>query len=154
MSFFNRPVAFATLIVLSTPFAAMAQTATPQATTAQTANAISKMETVDQRITSLHDSLKITPAQEVSWTAVATSMRDNAANMQKLTAEKSMQDQQKMTATDDLQAYSKFAQAHVDGLKNLSMSFGTLYNDMPAAQQKVADQVFQDFGRKGSAAPK
>jgi len=151
MSFFSRPIALATLLgatMLATPFVAMAQTAT------QTADAAAKAETVEQRITNLHESLKITPAEETSWTAVATSMRDNAAAMQKLTAERSPQEMENMTATDDLKAYSKFAQAHLDGLKNLMASFGTLYDSMPAPQQKVADQVFRDFSHKGTAASK
>ena len=153
MSFFNRQIVLATLMgttMLALPFAATAQTAAPM-----TAEATSpKMESVEQRITSLHDSLKITTSEEGSWTAVATSMRQNAVAMQKLTAAKSTQEQQGMTATDDLKAYTVFAQAHLDGLKNLSASFGTLYNAMPADQQKVADQVFRDFGHKGSAASK
>lgn len=153
MSFFSRQIVLATLMgttMLALPFAAMAQTAAPMTADAS----VPKMETVEQRITSLHDSLKITTAEEANWTTVATSMRDNAAAMDKLTAAKSAQEQQSMTATDDLKAYTTFAQAHLDGLKNLSASFGTLYAAMPADQQKVADQVFRDFGHKGSAASK
>jgi len=50
---------------------------------------------------------------------------------------------------EDLKAYQTFAQAHVDGLKNLTSSFETLYGSMSASQKKVADQVFRNFGRKG-----
>jgi protein CpxP len=50
---------------------------------------------------------------------------------------------QGMTAVADLQMYQKFAQAHVDGLKNLISSFQALYDTMPDAQKKVADKVFQ-----------
>lgn len=152
MSFFSRQIVLATMMgttMLALPLAAMAQTAAPT-----TADATAKMETIEQRITTLHDALKITANEEGSWAAVATSMRENAAAMEKLTAAKSTQEQQGMTATDDLKAYMTFAQAHLDGLKNLSASFGTLYNSMPADQQKVADQVFREFGRKGSAASK
>jgi hypothetical protein len=106
--------------------------------------AATKEETLDQRIDSLHASLKITPDEETKWNDVAQAMRDNAAAMQKLAAEKSAQSSQSMTAVDDLNTYQKFAQAHVDGLKNLSASFQTLYDSMPDAQKKVADQVFQD----------
>jgi periplasmic protein CpxP/Spy len=51
-----------------------------------------------------------------------------------------------MTAIQDLQNYQQFAQAHVDGLKNLISAFSTLYNAMPDAQKKVADQVFLTSG--------
>jgi protein CpxP len=58
---------------------------------------------------------------------------------------------QNMTAVDDLKMYQKFAQAHVDGLKNLISSFETLYNSMPDAQKKIADQVFKrTSGRSGA----
>jgi hypothetical protein len=52
-----------------------------------------------------------------------------------------------MSAVDDLNTYEKFAQAHVDGLKNLISSFKTLYTAMPDAQKKNADQVFKTSGR-------
>ena len=76
-------------------------------------------------------------------------MRDNAANMQKLIAEKKKQAPQNMTAVDDLETYQKFAQAHVDGLKNLTSAFKSLYGTMSDQQKKNADQVFANFGRAG-----
>jgi len=105
-----------------------------------------KAETVDQRITSLHSALQITPAEESKWNRVAQSMRENAAAMQKLVAEKTTGMPHGMTAVEDLKTYEQLARAHVDGLKNLTASFETLYDSMPAAQKKVADGVFQDVG--------
>jgi protein CpxP len=111
--------------------------------------AAAKTETVEQRITDLHKSLRITADEETNWTAVAQAMRENAANGQKLAAEKVARAPSSMTAVDDLKSYETFAQSHVDGLKNLISSFSTLYDTMPAAQKKNADQVFESFGRKG-----
>jgi protein CpxP len=105
-----------------------------------------KPETVEQRITSLHTALQITPNEEADWTGVAQAMRDNAARMEKLAANKADQASQGMTAMDDLKVYEKFARAHVAGLKSLSASFDKLYTAMPDAQKKVADGVFQNFG--------
>ena len=48
-----------------------------------------------------------------------------------------------MSAVDDLQMYQKFAQAHVDGLKNLLSHFEAFYASMPDAQKKIADGVFR-----------
>jgi hypothetical protein len=109
-----------------------------------------KAETVEQRIATLHTALKITPQEETSWTAVAQAMRDNAAAMQKLAAANPDQAAQ-MSAVDDLKTYEKFAQAHVDGLKNLTSSFETLYNAMPDSQKKVADQVFQSSHHRATS---
>ncbi len=106
-----------------------------------------KADTVEQRITSLHASLKITADQETKWTAVAHAMRENAVAMEKMVTENKAIPANTMTAVDDLKKYQKFAQAHVDGLKNILASFETLYAAMPDAQKKVADGVFEMSGR-------
>ena len=61
-------------------------------------------------------------------------MRENAAAMDKLIAANRTTPPQNMTAVEDLKMYQKFAQAHVDGLKNLISSFDKLYAAMPDAQ--------------------
>ncbi len=109
--------------------------------THQESRADQAADTIEQRIASLHESLKITPAEEADWKAVAQTMRDNVDAMQKLAGEKGSQSST-MTAVQDLQTYSAFAQAHVDHLKKLTSAFATLYNTMPAKQKKLADQVF------------
>jgi periplasmic protein CpxP/Spy len=103
-----------------------------------------KGETVEQRITHLHADLKISPDEEKLWDDVAQAMRDNAARMKKLAAEK-MQHRSAMTAKENLETYQEMAQAHVDGLKNLSSSFDALYDAMPDNQKKVADRVFRQL---------
>jgi len=151
---FARSVAIAALMgatVLASPLTARADTAaSPAIQLAQAAQSQagagateSKGETVEQRITTLHAALKITPAQESLWNAVAQAMRENAAAMDKLVAETRTTPPQSMTAVADLQTYQKFAQTHVDGLKNLIPSFDKLYAAMPDAQKKVADEVFR-----------
>jgi hypothetical protein len=106
-------------------------------------------ETIEQRITALHASLKITTEEEPQWAAVAQTMRDNEAAMQKLGADSHATPPEGVTALDDLKAYQTFAQAHVDGLVKLNATFTTLYMAMPDAQKKVADEVFMSFGHKG-----
>jgi protein CpxP len=106
----------------------------------------SKPETVEQRITQLKTALKITPDQESKWNAVAQAMRDNAASMEKLVAAKRAIAPASMTAVDDLKTYQEFTQVRLDGLKNLTSAFKSLYDSMPADQKKNADQVFQSYG--------
>jgi|GEM_PF-572814 len=125
----------------------LAQAATPPATPAEP-----KMDTVEQRITSLHASLKITSDQKPKWTLVAQAMRDNAVAMEKMVAENKATPMSTLSAVDDLKRYQKFAQAHVDGLKNILSSFEGLYAAMPADQKKIADGVFESSGRKTLAA--
>jgi periplasmic protein CpxP/Spy len=125
-----------------TPSMAQKPTSKPPAAAAATS---SKPETVEQRITELKTALKITPDQEKKWDAVATAMRENAAAMDKLVKEKRAK-MANMTAVEDLKTYRDFTQAHLDGLKNLISAFDSLYNSMPDAQKKNADQVFMSFG--------
>ena len=150
----SRSLAIAALLgatLLAGPLAAQ-PAVTAAAAPAAAKAADSNPETVEQRITGLHASLQITAGEEANWTGVAQAMRDNAAAMEKLIAERTTDAADKMTAPEKLDAYGKFAQAHADGVKNLSTSFMTLYNSMPDAQKKVADQVFQSAGHeRGSA---
>lgn len=122
----------------------------PQRTLAATQATSDKADTVEARITSLHAELKITPAEDAMWNGVAQAMRENVANLEKLVAEKRTQAPQNMTALDDLTTYQKFAQAHVDGLKNLTSAFTSLYDAMPAAQKTNADRVFRNFWRENT----
>ncbi len=128
-----------------------AQAPTSQINPAAAMGATAKHESVEDRITSLHSSLKITSKQEADWKAVADVMRGNVAAMEKLAAEKIAKDPATMTAIDDLKNYESFAQAHVTGLKKLISAFGTLYEDMAPDQKKIADQVF-DAARHEHAA--
>jgi periplasmic protein CpxP/Spy len=147
---FVRTVAIAALMgatFLATPLTATRALAQAATTPAAATATETKGETVEQRITALHASLKITPAEETQWNGVAQAMRENAAAMDKLVAANRTTPPQNMSAVQDLQTYQQFAQAHVDGLKNLTAAFSTLYNAMPDDQKKVADQVFQTSGR-------
>jgi prophage DNA circulation protein len=125
---------------------AAAQTTPSNKPPAAAAATSSKPETVEQRITQLKTALKITPDQESKWNAVAQAMRDNAASMEKLVAAKRAIAPASMTAVDDLMTYQEFTQVRLDGLKNLTSSFKSLYDSMPADQKKNADQVFQSYG--------
>jgi len=153
---FARSVAIAALMgatMLASPLTAaradtatnaaiqLAQAAAPQ-NPAATGATEGRGETVEQRITTLHTALKITHDQDAKWYEVAQDMRENAAAMDKLIAANRTSPPQNMTAVEDLKMYQKFAQAHVDGLKNLISSFDKLYAGMPDAQKKIADEVF------------
>jgi hypothetical protein len=107
-------------------------------------------ETVEQRISALKTALKITPDQESKWEGVATAMRENAAAMDKLVQEKKGT-MASLNAVEDLKTYQEFSQVRLDGMKNLISSFKTLYDSMPADQQKNADQVFDNYGPRKSA---
>ncbi len=141
-----RSLAVATLAG-TTLFAGALAPASAQAPKAPAAAAAtsSQPETVEERITTLKTALKITPAQESNWTGVATAMRENATAMETLVKTKRATSVE-MNAMDDLLTYQEFSQARLDGLKNLTSAFRTLYDAMPSDQKKVADGVFQSYG--------
>jgi protein CpxP len=143
-----RSVAIAALIsapLVAAPLTAVyAQSKPMPVSSTETGN---KSEGVEQRITQLHAELKVTPDQESKWNSVAQAMRDNAANMDKLVAEKRQTGQPNMTAVDDLKTYQQFTQAHLDGIKNLTSAFSSLYDSMSDPQKKNADEVFAKFNR-------
>jgi hypothetical protein len=131
-----------------TPFAASADPLSGHHRHPHHATSEERAESVEQRISSLHASLKITPEEETNWTAVAQVMRDNEARMQGLISARAAAPAQSEDAVEDLRTYEQFTQTHVDGLKMLISSFETLYNTMPADQKRLADQVFQKFGHR------
>jgi protein CpxP len=119
----------------------------PSAANPANAPANAQSEGVEQRIKQLHAELKITPDQDSKWNSVAQAMRDNASSMEKLVAEKQQQGATNMTAIDDLKTYQEFTQQHLDGLKNLTSAFSSLYDSMSDQQKKNADEVFAKFNR-------
>ncbi len=137
--------------VLGSPLIASAQTMAPPvphtSSMARRTAYSAKPETLDQRIASLHAALKITPTQEADWAKVAEVMRSNDSDMRKLVADREARVPHQLSAVDDLKTYQSFAQAHVDGLKDLVASFEMLYAAMPDDQKMLADHVFAKYAR-------
>ena len=71
---------------------------------------------IDALIKHLHDTFKITVAQEESWEKVANVMRENAETMSKLAKTRS-EGAKTMTAVDDLRSYAEISEAHAEGTK-------------------------------------
>jgi periplasmic protein CpxP/Spy len=102
---------------------------------------LSSGDYVEARIKALHDELKITPAEEPQWSAVAAAMRDNAKSTGALIAERAKKTKS-MSAVENLRTYEAIAKAHLDGIEKLLPAFEALYAVMPEAQKKNADLVF------------
>ncbi len=145
----TAPVAALAQPMSPQPMAPMTQAAAPAHThMAHHMSYTMRRETLEQRISSLHMALKITPAEEADWAKVADVMRRNEAAMQKMVDESRAQVPHELNAVDDLKTYERFNQAHVDGLKDIIGSFATLYATMPEDQKRVADHVFAKFGHE------
>jgi protein CpxP len=152
MSNHIKPIAFAIAagaIVGSLMLGAPAQAATTgDSVTAQAtakphgAHDMSRPDRVEGRITAMHQSLGITPAQEKQWTAVAQAMRDSAAAIETI-ADNRHAKIKTMTAVDDLRSYETLSQAHADGMKSVVAAFAPLYDAMSDSQKKTADGLFR-----------
>ena len=113
----------------------------------------SGVDRVEARITMLHSTLNITPAQEDLWKNVTEVMRDNANTMDALTRARA--DKAKtMTAVEDLKSYAEITDAHADGLKKFVPVFEALYASMSDAQKANANTMFRGHNRSHAAAKK
>lgn len=111
-------------------------------------NPVDRADRVEARITSLHEKLHITPAQEPAWKDLAQVMRENAKAMKALLEQRS-QHIKKMTAVNELRSHAEMADLHAAGLHKLITSFETLYNAMPEDQKKNADMVMAYHEKPG-----
>lgn len=105
------------------------------------------VDRAEMRIKDMHTQLMITPAEEAQWDKIADLMRDNAKTMDTLTQAR-IEHAKDMTAVDDLKSYGEIAQAHADGIKNLTPLFADLYAGMSDEQKKVADTLFRHGKQK------
>jgi len=114
---------------------------------------MSPTDRVEARIKDLHAQLRITPAQETQWNAVAQAMRDNAKSMETVISERT-QKISTMSAVDDLRSYENLAEAHADGMKKLVTAFAPLYDSLSDSQKKTADTLFRHHERRMSSTKK
>lgn len=139
--------------VLSGASASFAQTAAPPTSGSHKTHAAkaNPEDTVEARVTSLHEKLKITDAQSAQWTAFAQAMRDGATATGELIKTRQAGGMN-MTALDDTKSYADIAQAHADAAKKIAAAFEPLYSSMSDDQKKNADAVFGHWegrGKKG-----
>jgi protein CpxP len=99
---------------------------------------------VDQRITQMHQRLKITPAQETSWDAFTKVMRDNVAATEEAYKER-RGTIATMSAPDNMRNFAQIEQARAQGVQSLAASFQTLYDGMSDDQKKTADAMFRNY---------
>jgi len=98
---------------------------------------------VEQRIKTMHDKLKLTPAQEPQWKDVAKVMRENESDIHKLVQDR--HENEPANAIEDLESYETIADAHADGLKKLVPVFESFYKNLSTEQQARADGMFGKF---------
>ncbi|MGF6780160.1 Spy/CpxP family protein refolding chaperone [Paraburkholderia sp. GAS334] len=139
----RSPALMAAFVLAVTAFASPAGAATTAQNRAPAhVMTVAAHESVDTRISSLHNRLQITADQEALWQKVAQVMRDNATTMDAL-KDARRSHANSMSAMDDLKAYGLAADAHADGIRKLTPAFQTLYDSMSDVQKKNADLIFR-----------
>ncbi|SMG02505.1 Spy/CpxP family protein refolding chaperone [Burkholderia singularis] len=98
---------------------------------------------VEERITYLHNQLKITPAQESQWKAFADTIRENNESMARLFRDRL--NNKNASALDDIKQYVELTQAGADGAKKLADAFTPLYTSFPPEQKALADTTFRNW---------
>jgi periplasmic protein CpxP/Spy len=96
-------------------------------------------QNVEASITTLHQRLQITPAQEAQFNAVANVMRENA----RMEANAPQQPPAGATAVDDLRAYIRYSEVELAGLKKMLPALEALYATLSPAQRRAADTAFR-----------
>ena len=104
---------------------------------------------IDQRITQMHQRLKITAEQQPAWDGFAQAMRDNVTSIEQ--AYKGRRASvATMSAPDNMRNFAQIEQNRADGIQKLAASFQTLYDTMSDDQKKTADTMFSHYGDHGS----
>ncbi len=141
--------------------ASFAASAAPATTTPPSAEVIQAAATPDRdmtakveaRITALHTTLKITPAQQPLWDAFALTMRDNAKAMDQAYQHR-VTSMAGMNAADNMRNYADMSAAHAQGMQKMAPAFGTLYGALSPEQKQTADAEFVDHAHQGADKPK
>jgi hypothetical protein len=96
---------------------------------------------IEGRIAFLKAELKITPAQEGQWNAVADAMRKSATQRQQLGEEMRNRGDKPVTAVDRLNFRQRMTEAEAANAKTFATTFAALYTSLDDAQKKQADDL-------------
>lgn len=145
-------VAFLAAILFSSTNLVMAASGEKNPAAAAKASHVDRTEA---RIKMLHETLKITPAQEELWNALTQVMRENAKTMDTL-AQARAEKTKTMNSVEDLKSYSEITDAHAEGLKKFVSAYEALYASMSDDQKKNADILFRTgkHGKQGKSKKK
>jgi hypothetical protein len=95
----------------------------------------------EAQIKQLQDALAITADQTVLWNNLTQVMRENAADMDALTKDKT-ESAKSMNAVEHMKFHRQITEAHLNQLKKFIPAFEALYASMSDAQKQVTDTIF------------
>ena len=108
---------------------------------------------VEQRITEMHATLKITAAQQPQWDALTLMMRENAKTMDQ-SFQHRVTGMSKMSAADNMQSYADMSMMHAQHMQKMVPAFKALYSVLSPEQKLRADNEFVENAHHGMDKPK
>jgi ribosome-binding protein aMBF1 (putative translation factor) len=105
----------------------------------------------EAQIKQLQGALKITEAQQELWDNLTQVMRENAEDMDALTAslaKERAEGTKNINAVEHMKLHSQITQAHLDQLEKFLPPFEAFYDSLSDEQKKTTDTIFQT-GRYG-----
>lgn len=104
----------------------------------------------DRRMTSLHQRLGITPAQEAAWTAFTSELR-HSADMRR-GAPEAREHGDQMSAVDRLEQRARMLEMRSAETERMARALRPLYDSFSADQKRVANEVLFRPGNEQRAA--
>ncbi|RBM06325.1 Spy/CpxP family protein refolding chaperone [Novacetimonas cocois] len=99
-------------------------------------------EQLEEHISTLHQQLHITKAQEKLWAPFAQDMRDNASRLHDA-IENRRSSLPTLSATDNMQSYAALVAERAQDMQTLNQAFVPLYASFSKKQKKNADALFR-----------
>lgn len=110
-------------------------------------------ERIEARLAYLKTALKITPAQEPQWNALANVLRQQArerdTEIQQRRNQRQAQSQQPPTAIERLQRRQHMLATAADRMNAIVTTAGPLYATLSSDQKKIADDMLDHGARHG-----
>jgi hypothetical protein len=133
------------------PAAAAAQTQpAPGASATGAAHSTPMQQREQQRLTQLHQHLRITPTEQSAWDQFAEASMQNATRLD--TAFRARAEQvPTMNAIQNMQTFADLDMQRAQDMQQLVPAFQKLYAALSPAQQKTADQLFRDVSERAQA---
>jgi periplasmic protein CpxP/Spy len=106
-------------------------------------------DAVEIRIAELHQTLRITPAQEALFRAYADTLRGNAQAINTLFVQRAQTGE--LSAPAELRWYGQLTAAHAEAINKLIAPFDALYQSLSPGQRAAADRHFEQLRQRRAA---
>jgi LTXXQ motif family protein len=137
------PVSAATLTTYSNDQTAQTGVATAQAP-APSYRGWSVEQMAQQRLTELHNTLRITGREQPAWNQFAETALGNARTLDQLYRQRA-ESLPTMNAVENLRSFGQIQSQQAANIQRALPAFENLYSQLSPAQRQTADQMFRNW---------